>query len=240
MEFRDRKLCTLEGVVFNSCAIQSSLRPSSTQRRIFDACGFKATLLAPISPQLLRCSCFIVHMYHFLLPRARCVFCARCRTGPTHRGWRGGLGCRGYSRPPWPRCRSSCLSPVQERCGPRNGSEVDLHCVRDVAGVAAGHRHGDWDAASAAGLEHEAVALGEALLAHREAPEPVIHVRVGTCEVDREFCPRPFERLLEAIFECFEELPVVRAVGESDLEVALLFAKREVVCAVGRERKNPK
>src|ERR671916_614774 len=50
MEFRDRKLCTLEGVVFNSCAIQSSLRPSSTQRRIFDACGFKATLLAPIGP----------------------------------------------------------------------------------------------------------------------------------------------------------------------------------------------
>src|SRR5918998_989612 len=73
MEFLDLKLCTLEGVVFNSCAIQSSLRPSSTQRRIFDACGFRATLLVPIAPCSFDESSFLVHMYHFLLPDARCI-----------------------------------------------------------------------------------------------------------------------------------------------------------------------
>src|ERR671916_2405784 len=73
IEFRDRKLCTLDGVVFNSCAIQSSLRPSSTQRRIFDACGFRATLLVPTAPCSFDHPSFIVHMYHFLLPDARCI-----------------------------------------------------------------------------------------------------------------------------------------------------------------------
>lgn len=37
MEFRERKLWTLEEVVFNSLAIQASLLPSSTYRLIFTA-----------------------------------------------------------------------------------------------------------------------------------------------------------------------------------------------------------
>src|SRR5918992_272237 len=53
MELRERKLCTLEGVVFSSRAIQSSPRPSSTQRRILAACGFSATLLFSKSPSPL-------------------------------------------------------------------------------------------------------------------------------------------------------------------------------------------
>ena len=53
---------------------------------------------------------------------------------------------------------------VQERGGPLYRSEVDLHRVLDLAGVATGHRYGDRDAVVAAELEHEAVALGEALL----------------------------------------------------------------------------
>src|SRR5918998_4059 len=73
MELRERKLCTLEGVVFNSCAIHSSPRPSSTQRRILDACGFSATLLFPKAPFSSDRSSFIGHMYHFLLPDARYV-----------------------------------------------------------------------------------------------------------------------------------------------------------------------
>src|SRR5215216_672415 len=73
MEFRDRKLCTLEGVVFNSCAIHVSPRPSSTQCRILDACGFSATLLFPTNPFSFALSCFIGHMYHFLLLDARCI-----------------------------------------------------------------------------------------------------------------------------------------------------------------------
>src|SRR4028119_218928 len=73
MEFRDRKRCTLEGVVFNSWAIHSSPRPSSTQRRILDACGFSATLLFSKAPFSSERSSFIVHMYHFLLPDARYV-----------------------------------------------------------------------------------------------------------------------------------------------------------------------
>src|ERR687885_2004974 len=72
MELRERKLCTLEGVVFNSCAIQVSPRPSSTQRRILDACGFSATLLFPTDPFSFDLSCLIGYMYHFLLPGARC------------------------------------------------------------------------------------------------------------------------------------------------------------------------
>src|SRR5918997_93744 len=127
MEFRDLKLCTLEGVVFNSCAIQSSPRPSSTQRRIFDACGFRATLLVPTAPCSLDKPSFIVHMYHFLLPDARCV---------------------------------------EEIGGSAYGLEVYLHRVLNLAGVAAGHRDGDRYAPLAAGLEHEAVTLCEALLAH--------------------------------------------------------------------------
>src|ERR687893_558378 len=74
MEFRDRKLCTLEGVVFNSCAIHVSPRPSSTHRRILDACGFSATLLFPKAPFSFTLCCFLGHMYHFLLPDARCIY----------------------------------------------------------------------------------------------------------------------------------------------------------------------
>src|SRR5918998_4810889 len=73
MEFLDRKLWTLEGVVFSSWAIHSSPRPSSTQRRIFDACGFNATLLFPTSPCSFDESCFLVYMYHFLFLDARCI-----------------------------------------------------------------------------------------------------------------------------------------------------------------------
>src|SRR5215211_6141339 len=73
MEFRDRKLCTLEGVVFNSCAIHVSPRPSSTQCRILDACGFSATLLFPTDPFSFDLSCLLGYMYHFLLPDARCI-----------------------------------------------------------------------------------------------------------------------------------------------------------------------
>src|SRR4028118_634891 len=73
MEFLDRKLWTLEGVVLSSWAIQPSPRPSSTQRRIFDACGFNATLLFPTSPCSFDVCRFLVHMYHFLFLDARCI-----------------------------------------------------------------------------------------------------------------------------------------------------------------------
>src|SRR4028119_1849584 len=73
MEFLDRKLWTLEGVVLSSWAIQPSPRPSSTQRRIFDACGFSATLLFPTLPCSFDVGCFLVHMYHFLFLDARCI-----------------------------------------------------------------------------------------------------------------------------------------------------------------------
>src|ERR687889_1713746 len=73
MEFRDRKLCTLEGVVFSSCAIHASPRPSSTHCLILDACGFSATLLFPNVPFSFTLCCFLGHMYHFLLPDARCI-----------------------------------------------------------------------------------------------------------------------------------------------------------------------
>jgi len=53
MELRDRKDCTLEGVVMSSLAIQSSPRPSSTQARILAACGFSATLRFPTSSRSL-------------------------------------------------------------------------------------------------------------------------------------------------------------------------------------------
>src|SRR5215208_298677 len=73
IEFRDRKLCTLDGVVFNSCAIHASPRPSSTHCRILDACGFSATLLFPKAPFSFTLCCFLGHMYHFLLPDAICI-----------------------------------------------------------------------------------------------------------------------------------------------------------------------
>src|SRR4028119_1827496 len=73
MAFLDRKLWTLEGVVLSSWAIQPSPRPSSTQRRIFDACGFNATLLFPTSSCSFDACCFLVHMYHFLFLDARCI-----------------------------------------------------------------------------------------------------------------------------------------------------------------------
>src|ERR687885_393009 len=86
MELRDRKLCTLEGVVLSSCAIQSSLRPSSTQRRIFDACGFNATLLFPTAPCSFDRSSLIGYMYHFLLPDARCILLLSRKTGRVPKG----------------------------------------------------------------------------------------------------------------------------------------------------------
>jgi hypothetical protein len=60
-------------VVFNSCAIHVSPRPSSTHCRILDACGFSATLLFPKAPFSFTLCCFLGHMYHFLLPDARCI-----------------------------------------------------------------------------------------------------------------------------------------------------------------------
>src|SRR3712207_2052183 len=125
-----------------------------------------------------------------------------------------------------PRCYpSSCPRPLpfHQARGPLYGAEVDVHRVFDLAGVAAGHRHGDRDAAIAAGLEDEAVALGEALLAHREPAEPVVLVRVCAGEVDGELRLRRFERLFEAVFERFEETPIVCTVGERDVEVALFL-----------------
>src|ERR671914_1392942 len=91
MEFRDRKLCTLEGVVFSSCAIHASPRPSSTHCLILDACGFSATLLFPNIPFSFTLCCFLGHMYHFLLPDARCIptllvpsACQRAAVGGQH------------------------------------------------------------------------------------------------------------------------------------------------------------
>src|ERR671915_1123612 len=106
MEFLDLKLCTLEGVVFNSCAIQSSPRPSSTQRRIFDACGFRATLLVPTAPCSFDESSFIVHMYHFLLPDARVRFrlCRRTRAKKGLRAAANGWQWRSVSFIATPRC----------------------------------------------------------------------------------------------------------------------------------------
>src|SRR5215213_7771674 len=95
IEFRDRKLCTLEGVVFSSCAIHVSPRPSSTHCRILDACGFSATLLFPKAPFSFTLYCFLGHMYHFLLPDARCIG-RRGRVGGQRR-----RGLRGLRPRPW-------------------------------------------------------------------------------------------------------------------------------------------
>jgi hypothetical protein len=91
---------------------------------------------------------------------------------------------------------------------------VDVHGVLDVPGVAAGHRHGDGDAPLAARFEHQAVALREALLAYREAAQPVVLEGVGPGEVDRQLSPRRFESPLQPSLERVEELSVVRAVRE--------------------------
>src|SRR5918997_1223356 len=89
MEFRDRKLCTLEGVVFSSCAIHASPRPSSTHCLILDACGFSATLLFPNIPFSFTLCCFLGHMYHFLLPDARCIpYASRPISLSEGSGWR--------------------------------------------------------------------------------------------------------------------------------------------------------
>src|SRR5215211_5575101 len=86
MELRERQLCTLEGVVFSSWAIQASPLPSSTQRRILAACGFSATLLFPKAPFSSCQSSLLGHMYHFLLPDARYVpWSPVAALGPMHR-----------------------------------------------------------------------------------------------------------------------------------------------------------
>src|ERR671920_13950 len=123
MEFRDRKLCTLEGVVLSSCAIQVSPLPSSTQRRILDACGFKATLLFPKDPFSFAQSSYIGHMYHFLLPDARCIFCCIKPCLSLRPGSRARLalgGSRESYATSWTQrgtCGSGKRSPDPARCG---------------------------------------------------------------------------------------------------------------------------
>src|SRR5215208_4551108 len=104
MEFRDRKLCTLDGVVFNSCAIHVSPRPSSTHCRILDACGFSATLLFPKAPFSFTLCCFLGHMYHFLLPDARCTLRFSPRKVP--------------DQPAAPKIIKSTRCPRGRGCGP--------------------------------------------------------------------------------------------------------------------------
>src|SRR5918993_2674851 len=125
MEFRDRKLCTLEGVVFSSCAIHVSPRPSSTHCRILDACGFSATLLFPKAPFSFTLYCFLGYMYHFLLPDARCIRTLLAHKRPTtrtrgiRRCGRGDgprrLGLRGLRPRPWVARRRRRRTPVAGR-----------------------------------------------------------------------------------------------------------------------------
>src|ERR687894_561403 len=123
MEFRDRKLCTLDGVVFSSCAIQSSLRPSSTQRRIFDACGFRATLLVPTAPCSFYGSSLIGYMSLFLLPDARRMLPPRGNplgaAASEYRRWQGRRALEGGLCYPWARqgtrAVAAKLAPITTR-----------------------------------------------------------------------------------------------------------------------------
>ena len=122
----------------------------------------------------------------------------------------------------YPRATSLSMS---RSVRPFNGLEVDVHGVVHFSGVAAGHRHGYRNAALPARFEHEAVAFCEALLADAEAAEPVVLVRVGSGEVDRELRSGSVQCFLERALEGVEVLSVVGAVREGDVQVALLLRK---------------
>src|SRR4028119_1540412 len=109
---------------------------------------------------------------------------------------------------------SSLLLWARHLGGEADAVEVDVHYVPDVLRVAAGHRHGDRDAALPAALEDHAVPLGGAGLRNGEAAQAVADERVGACEVDRQPWFRGVERPLQAFAEGFEEGGVVCAAGE--------------------------
>lgn len=122
-----------------------------------------------------------------------------------------------------------------------DGVELNLDGVLDHAPVAAGHGHRDRDAAFARRGEHTPVPLGEAGGRQLQAAEPVAFVRIGAREVEDQAgrrvlvtAPQFGERGVERL----EVFGIAAAIGQLDVEIARLFAEREVLRAVHRQRED--
>ena len=80
------------------------------------------------------------------------------------------------------------------------------------------------------------IALTERRLAHCEAAEPIVDIRIGAGEVDHELRTRGNERTFETVREFAQVHRVVRTVRQRDVEIASRFAPREIAVPVDRKR----
>ena len=110
--------------------------------------------------------------------------------------------------------------------------------IVNLPGVAAGHGDGERYLPDAAMLEYPAITFGESGHRHPEAAEAIILVRIGAGQIDDEFRVGDVEGGIQAFFKS-QEIGVIRAaIGQFNIEIALLLLKRKIARAVDRESKN--
>jgi len=63
---------------------------------------------------------------------------------------------------------------------------MQCHCGVDVSAIAAGHRHGHRHLLALQKVKHSAVSLGQARSAETEPTQPVVLVRIGARQVERQ------------------------------------------------------
>ena len=110
--------------------------------------------------------------------------------------------------------------------------------IVNLPGITASHGDGDRDMPAAAMREYPSITFGESRHRQPEAAQAVISVRIGTGQIDDEFRSGDVEGGIEAFFKS-QEIGVIRAaIGQFNIEIALLLLKRKIARAVDRESKN--
>ncbi len=109
---------------------------------------------------------------------------------------------------------------------------MDIDDVFDVWSVSTGHGDGHWGDAIFEGLENESVSHAKPFFGQSEFSEAVTYERVGAGKIDRKVIRTCIEDLCESLFESGQVLDVLGPVIEIDIEMAGMFAGREISCTV--------
>jgi hypothetical protein len=109
---------------------------------------------------------------------------------------------------------------------------VDADDRLDVRSVASAHGHGDRNAAAAAGVNHEAIALAQSLDGELEPAQAVTFIRIGACQVKRDVRSMAIEHRRNVGGERLEIFVIAGTIPERDIEIAYFFVEWKVVRAV--------
>ena len=114
---------------------------------------------------------------------------------------------------------------------------MSLHCICDLAPVAAAERDRTGKRTGAAFRKYHRVAPIETLDRERKPAQAVSPVRIDSRLIKEHIGPEGFERELKICGKLYEVLFVSRSIREPHVYCALLFYERVVLLSVKRKRE---